>query len=75
VPNNVNLQSELLCVRESLVVMTNNVNTLLIIAVLLNNANTFIDISLVTKLVYLVNYLRRLEKYVLERTTVRHVDL
>jgi hypothetical protein len=39
VPNNVNLQSELLWLCESLVVMANSASTFLIIAVLLNSAS------------------------------------
>jgi hypothetical protein len=50
VPNNVNLQSELLPLHKILVVMTNDDNTLLVIVVLLNTVNTLTDISLVTKL-------------------------
>jgi hypothetical protein len=44
-PNNINFQSELLWLCASLVVITDNANTLFVIAVLLNNANTMTDIS------------------------------
>jgi hypothetical protein len=50
VPNNVNLRHELLWLRGILVVMTRNAKTLLVIALLLNKANTLTDVSLVTKL-------------------------
>jgi hypothetical protein len=50
VPNNVNLLYVLLWLRESLVVMTRNAKTLLVIALLLNKVNTLTDVSLVTKL-------------------------
>jgi hypothetical protein len=48
--NNVNLLSELLWLCESLIVKTNSASTLLMIAVLLNNENKEIEISLVTRL-------------------------
>jgi hypothetical protein len=49
-PNKVNLQSELVWLCGSSEVMINSANTLLVIAMLLNNENTLIGISLFMKL-------------------------
>jgi hypothetical protein len=76
VPNNVNLQSELLWSRRSLVVMTNDDNTLLVIAVLLNNANTLTFPSLQSCYLMNVKFVcgdRLREKVLLEQAAVKHV--
>jgi hypothetical protein len=76
VPNNVNLQSELLWSRKSLVVMTNDDNTLLVIAVLLNNANTLTFPLLQSCYLTNVKFVcgdRLREKVLLEQAAVKHV--
>jgi hypothetical protein len=75
VPSSVNLRSELLWLHESLVVMTNNVNSLLVIAVLLSSLDTLTFPWLRIYLMYvkLVQGERLREKILLEQVTVKHM--